>query len=157
VLLPLLLDRHTHRGAALLWFDSVGTGEVRMRRVVQLGLLRLLCTEAVMGEDVQTPNEAWQAVAMLQFDERIRWCAEPEDLDTILSGLVSGRVPTPMLWTDAYLAAFAEAGGLRLVTFDHGFRSLPGLDCLILDLPSTRPAVPTAPLPPPSPPPPPPR
>jgi uncharacterized protein len=29
---------------------------------------------------------------------------------------------TPRLWTDAYLAAYAQASGLTLVTFDQGFR-----------------------------------
>ena len=29
---------------------------------------------------------------------------------------------TPKVWSDAYLAAFAKATGLEIVTFDRGFR-----------------------------------
>ncbi len=37
-------------------------------------------------------------------------------------------------WTDAYLAAFAVAGGYRVVTFDGGFGRYAGLDLLRLHL-----------------------
>jgi predicted nucleic acid-binding protein len=33
---------------------------------------------------------------------------------------------------DAYLAAFALAGGYRLVTTDRGFRQFNGLDVVVL-------------------------
>ncbi|MBI3924942.1 MAG: hypothetical protein HY319_05325 [Armatimonadetes bacterium] len=36
------------------------------------------------------------------------------------------------LWMDAYLAAFAIAGGSRIVTTDFAFKQFPGLDLLIL-------------------------
>jgi len=36
-------------------------------------------------------------------------------------------------WTDAYLAAFAKAGGLRLVSFDGDFVHFDGLDLLRLE------------------------
>lgn len=36
------------------------------------------------------------------------------------------------LLTDAYLAAFAESAGLRMVTFDKDFERFEGLDCLRL-------------------------
>jgi predicted nucleic acid-binding protein len=36
------------------------------------------------------------------------------------------------LWTDAYLAAFARAGGIGLATFDRGFRRHDGLDLILL-------------------------
>lgn len=38
----------------------------------------------------------------------------------------------PRLWTDAYLAAYARAGGLTVVTFDRGFRQFPDLSCELL-------------------------
>lgn len=39
---------------------------------------------------------------------------------------------SPNLWTDAYLAAFAKSGGLRLVSFDRGFTRFSGLALLVL-------------------------
>jgi predicted nucleic acid-binding protein len=52
---------------------------------------------------------------------------EPEGLADLVRGGLS-----PRLWTDAYLAAFALAGGHRLVTFDQGFLRFPGLEVLRL-------------------------
>ena len=39
---------------------------------------------------------------------------------------------SPKLWQDAYLAAFAVAAGLSLVTFDQGFRKFRRLQSIIL-------------------------
>jgi predicted nucleic acid-binding protein len=36
-------------------------------------------------------------------------------------------------WTDAYLAAFARAGGLRFVSFDGDFTRFEGLNLLRLE------------------------
>ena len=36
------------------------------------------------------------------------------------------------MWTDAYLAAFAQSAGLRLVSFDRGFGRFLGLEKLVL-------------------------
>ena len=36
------------------------------------------------------------------------------------------------MWNDAYLAAFALAGGFQVVTFDQGFSKFAGVNCLIL-------------------------
>ncbi len=36
------------------------------------------------------------------------------------------------LWTDAYLAAFAVSGGLRMVSCDGVFHRFPGLEFLNL-------------------------
>jgi hypothetical protein len=40
----------------------------------------------------------------------------------------------PKLWMDAYLAAFAIAGGMRIVTLDKDFRNFEsqGLNLLLL-------------------------
>ena len=35
---------------------------------------------------------------------------------------------SPKLWMDAYLAAFALAGGCRMVTTDAAFKQFAGLD-----------------------------
>lgn len=41
---------------------------------------------------------------------------EPPDLETALG--LQRAIATPKAWADAYLAAFADAAGLMLVTFD---------------------------------------
>jgi hypothetical protein len=45
-----------------------------------------------------------------------------------------GANAAPRHWTDAYLAAFAKAGGLRLVSFDGDFTRFGGLDLLRLEV-----------------------
>jgi predicted nucleic acid-binding protein len=39
---------------------------------------------------------------------------------------------SPKLWMDAYLAAFALAGGYQLVTLDKAFKQFKGLNLRVL-------------------------
>lgn len=48
---------------------------------------------------------------------------EPAEIETRLRTLTRRRQPVPKDWADSYLAAFAAAGQLALVTFDRGLRS----------------------------------
>ena len=50
----------------------------------------------------------------------------------MLGELLRYPVPTPKLVGDAYLAAFAIAGGRKMVTADGGFRQFRGLDVELL-------------------------
>jgi len=36
------------------------------------------------------------------------------------------------VWNDAYLAAFAQAAGLEIITFDQGFSQYDGVNSVIL-------------------------
>lgn len=57
---------------------------------------------------------------------------EPNCLDSKLEDFATTRLISGGYWSDVYLAAFAMVAGMRLVTFDKGFRSIAGLDALIL-------------------------
>jgi predicted nucleic acid-binding protein len=46
--------------------------------------------------------------------------------------LTQGASSSTNTWTDAYLAAFAVIRGLKIVSFDGGFKKLPGENTLIL-------------------------
>jgi predicted nucleic acid-binding protein len=60
-------------------------------------------------------------------DERFVFFVEPIDLEQHFRRYTaSGRI-SPKLWQDAYLAAFACATKLHLVTFDGGFQQFKGL------------------------------
>ena len=132
VIFPLLVSRHLHRNEALAWFDSAATSEVVLCRLARLGALRLLCTSQVMGPDVLQPKAAVEALEVLEADERVVLLHEPDGLDNALKKFVASRAPSPNLWTDAYLAAFATVAGLKLVSFDRGFSKFRGLDFLLL-------------------------
>ena len=132
VIFPLLLSRHAFREIALRWFDSTAVGDVVLPRISRLGVLRLLCNAQVMGRDVLRPGAAVEALEILEADERIVLLHEPDGVDALLKEYVATLAATPNLWTDAYLAAFAKAAGLELVSFDRGFSKFTGLHFLLL-------------------------
>ena len=91
-----------------------------------MAVLRLLTNRALMGTGVLEPVQAWQTLGELSNDARavVRHDV-PIGLDALWLTFVRSREPSPNLWTDAWLAAFAEAEGAEMVTFDQGFRSFP--------------------------------
>ncbi|MBI2192482.1 MAG: PIN domain-containing protein [Planctomycetes bacterium] len=133
VLLPLVTDRHAHHACAIRWMDGVSVGEAIVCRMAQTGLLRLLNNPAVMQEDVLETDACWGLWHRLLEDDRIRFSpTEPPGLDEAFRRFTAGRAFAPRLWTDAYLAAYAHAGRLTVVSFDKGFHSFPGLACEVL-------------------------
>lgn len=86
-----------------------------------------------MGEDVLPPKAAWEALEILEADERVVLLHEPDGVDVVLKKLVKARAASPNLWSDAYLAAFAMVAGLKMVTFDQGFSKFAGLDAVLLN------------------------
>ena len=110
---------HPHHKAAQEWSRSLDTGTVvYFCRFTQLGLLRLLTNESAMGADVMTQVEAWKAFDGLVAHPGNRMMDEPAGLDPLFRQQTSSRLAANKQWADGYLAAFAEAAGLRLVTFD---------------------------------------
>ncbi|MFN3178663.1 MAG: TA system VapC family ribonuclease toxin [Thermus sp.] len=105
--------------------------EPALVRVTALGLLRLLTNPKAMGGKPLEVGEAWRVYRELRGPAGIPVVEEPEGLEDALSFLV-GQGFSYRHWTDAYLAAFALAGGYRLVTFDRDFLRFPGLNLLLL-------------------------
>jgi hypothetical protein len=115
--------RHVHHLVASDWFVSL-EADTRFCfcRFTQLGLLRLLTAEAVMGEEVLGQTEAWAAYDRWLDDDRVSFVDEPPPLDRRFRALTRRREAAPKAWADAYLAAFADTAQLTLVTFDRAFR-----------------------------------
>ena len=126
VWLALTHQRHVHYGVARDWLDSIDA-QVFFCRFTQIGLLRLLTNAQVMGPDVLTQRSAWSAYHRWFEDERVEFHAEPAqpDFNHLFQSFSTRGQPSTQLWADAYLAAFAKAAGLTLVTFDRALRSLP--------------------------------
>jgi toxin-antitoxin system PIN domain toxin len=114
---------HVHHHAARDWHESLDP-DVRFGfcRHTQLGFLRLLTAAAVMGDETMTMVEAWAVYDRFLADDRIDFVDEPPGLERRFRALTRRREASPKTWADAYLAAFAEASQLTLVTFDAGFR-----------------------------------
>lgn len=122
VWLALSYERHVHHSIARQWFGQIGAqARVCFCRFTQVGLLRLLTTDALMGVDkVLTQIEAWRVYDTWLEDERIILVEEPSTIELSLRALSQHKRPAPKDWADSYLAAFAQVAGLRLVSFDKG-------------------------------------
>jgi len=110
---------HPHHRAAIAWGESLDPdSRFYFCRVSQLSLLRLLTNDRVMGVDVVTQVEAWRIYDMFYENGRTFLADEPRALEEIFRGQTSKKRSSTKEWADAYFAAFAEAAGLRFVTFD---------------------------------------
>ena len=135
VWLALTHERHAHHPAARSWLESQD-GDLFFCRFTQLGLLRLLTIQQVMGPEVLTQVRAWSVFRRWLADERVHFHREPEtdDFERLFERLSSRERPSTKVWADAYLVAFARTAGLQLVSFDQGVKSLaPSGVALILE------------------------
>ncbi len=127
VWLALVHQRHVDHLVALNWFAKRDADTAVCCRIVQLGLLRLLTNPAVMGDAVQSQEQAWSVWDRLAQDERVIFSADPQYLEIALRRFTKSKQAGHRQWTDAYLAAFAESGELEMATFDKGFAAYPDL------------------------------
>jgi toxin-antitoxin system PIN domain toxin len=132
VWLALTFDSHIHHPAAKLWFDALA-GELSLFcRTTQQGFLRLATNQAVFGADALKLGEAWQKYDLLQSDSCVSYIDEPPGVEPLWRAYTERQSFSPKVWNDAYLAAFAQAANLELVTFDRGFAQYPQLRSKIL-------------------------
>jgi uncharacterized protein len=124
VWLALASRRHVHAEVCSAWLSGIDEGELAFCRVTQMGFLRLLTHESVMGSDVLSSRKAWWVYRTMLADERVQFATEPFELEREWSRLTTHDRPTPKIWTDAYLVAFARAAGMQMVTLDRGVLSL---------------------------------
>jgi toxin-antitoxin system PIN domain toxin len=136
VWLALTLSGHIFHSAANRWFNAQAkTASVLWCRSTQQSFLRLLTTTAMMhpyGLAPFTNAQAWSLLESLLADKRIAWIPEPPGLDARWKALAARSTPSPKLWMDAYLAAFAILGKHQLVTTDRAFTQFPALNALVL-------------------------
>jgi toxin-antitoxin system PIN domain toxin len=125
VWLAISYQRHVHHFAAKVWFERLNeNARLCFCRFTQLGLLRLLTTDAVMGEDkVLSQAEAWRVYDRLNGDERILFLEEPSTMEATFRAFSRDTRPAPKDWADSYLMAFAAVAGLRLATFDKALHA----------------------------------
>jgi uncharacterized protein len=135
VWLALALSKHEFHVASRAWLAGRAPREALFCRATQQSFLRLLTTSAVLAPyDLPPLNNkaAWSVYEDFLADERIAWAEEPRGMERYWKKLAGGSRASPKLWMDAYLAAFALAGGHQLVTTDKAFKQFKGLDLLVL-------------------------
>jgi toxin-antitoxin system PIN domain toxin len=109
--------RHVRHHVARQWFEEE-TDDLILCRVTQVSLLRLITNPAILGEDAVTRSQAWRIVDQIWSDNRVLWAEEPDQLEAVLRAISARDDNSHKLWTDDYLAAFAQASGASLVTLD---------------------------------------
>lgn len=118
VWLAAVWGRHIHHPVAADWFGNEAN-DILFCRVTQMGLLRLLSSPAIMGDDAIDRSQAWRTFDQLWADERVLWADEPAELDAVWRAISARDDKSHKLWTDDYLAAFAQARQATLVTLDR--------------------------------------
>ena len=131
VWLAMAVKQHPHHEAAAAYWKELAGKRVWFCRVTMLGMVRLLSQPKVMGEQALNLAQALAAYQRFAALPEIGIHAEPADCARQLQRRLSADLPARLL-TDAYLAAFAESAGLRMVTFDEDFERFEGLECLRL-------------------------
>lgn len=131
VWLALTFDSHVHHPKAKAWFD--GLAEVCFFcRLSQQGFLRLATNRRVFGTSAVTLPDAWQLYDMFLGDPRVAFAEEPAQLEQHWRFFTQSQSFSPHVWNDAYLAAFARAGKMELVTFDKALSQYQNVACTIL-------------------------
>jgi uncharacterized protein len=132
VWLALSAPHHSHHAVARAYWNNTAAAKVWFCRHTALGMKRLLGQSAVMKDQVQSSAQCWASWQTWLAVPEVGMQSEPLGLDASLHELqLQANWPGGM-WPDAYLAAFAIAGNLRLVSFDRDFSRFVGLDWLHL-------------------------
>ncbi len=121
VWLALSVAGHSHSADAWNWLTLV-PGEARLvfSRYTQVGLLRLLTTEAVMGAETLSLRRAWEVYDGWLNDPRVEFYPESPGLGaTFREATAPFASRRASKWIgDCYLLAFAKESQASLVTFD---------------------------------------
>jgi toxin-antitoxin system PIN domain toxin len=119
VWVALTLRIHEHHAAAWKWYRGLSeTTDLVFCRFTQLGFLRLMTTQSVAGAYVLSQRQAWAAYDRWIVDSDCIFEDEPFGLEVEFRAFSDRIKPHPKEWADSYLAAFAAAKSMELVTFD---------------------------------------
>ncbi len=107
-------------------------------RATQQSFLRLASTPTLLkayGATGLSNSDALVALGALLALPQVCEREEPPGTAALWHRLASHNTASPKVWMDAYLAAFAIGGRLRMVTLDQDFKNFAahGLDLLLID------------------------
>ena len=139
VLLALSWGGHPSSRAAHAWLAEEAGVKSRLLlcRITQLGLLRLLTNELVVGSDTLTVEAAFAVEDRWLADPRVEFATERHGLERLFREATAGvrKQKASKVLMDAYLIAFAGVEKATLVTFDKGMSKLAaraGVNCRLL-------------------------
>lgn len=127
--MALAISTHPQHAAARAWLGeaAIPAGGLLFCQQTEMGLLRLLTKAATMkafGLAALTNTEALAFVRKTQSDAKVgRADAPPPMTREIWLRTAATKTSSPNVWMDAWLAAFAIALDVEMVTFDSGFQN----------------------------------
>ena len=111
---------HRHFEPAWTWYKRLPPSTVLLFcRITQLGLLRLLTTQSVMGQGTLTQAQAWEAYDRLLETAGADFVDEPAGKESAFRSLSGSQQASPKEWADSYLSALSFTAGVPLITFDR--------------------------------------
>jgi hypothetical protein len=132
VWLALAVSSNANHAKAKAWYLQHYEEVCCYCRLTQQAFLRLVTKPKVLRDDTMTMSQAWTVYEAMTNNPWVSFHGEPEGLDPIWKLHTVDYRFSQNVWSDAYLAAFAQAAGLHIVTCDTGFRQYDGFDCTIL-------------------------
>jgi uncharacterized protein len=131
------LPHHPNHQIAYDWFAKQRTSRsILFCRSTQQSFLRLLTSAPLFKPAALMPFsdiDAWKVYDTLLADKRVSFISEfTLEPEAHWRAFTHRSESTPNLWMDAYLAALALSGNLKLVTFDKAFSQYKGLNLLVL-------------------------
>lgn len=125
-------DAHFHRSAKQYLEECLnGNQPIRLFPTVETGFLRVVTHPKIYSSP--TPfDEAWEFLRVLCSSPLVEICPWTQTARNRWGGLCASLGLSGNDCNDAMLAAVALDRGLRVVTFDQGFRRFPNLPLLIL-------------------------
>ncbi len=125
VWIALVFAAHPQHAIALEVYRSASKARPAVFcRATELSFLRLASTPALLrlsNATGLTNQDAIVTLTKLLGETRVTHREEPEGIGPLWHRLGARDSASPKRWMDAYLAAFAIAGDLRLATADHDF------------------------------------
>ena len=140
--LAAVFERHPFHGLARQALQQATRAEPAVFcRATQQSFLRLASTVVLAktyGVAPLTNQDALMALDSLQALPQVAWRDESPGVFGQWRSLAASPAlasAPPKVWMDAYLAAFAMASGLRLVTLDRDFKNYvpQGLDLVLVN------------------------
>jgi uncharacterized protein len=124
--IALTVETHPHHAPARTWYSEAALtrGDLVFCLPTELGFLRLVTQVAVMKQcqaAALSNSEALEFLSKVLGDPAVSHAEEPAGTRQLWLQLANRPTPSPNIWLDAYLAAFAIGLGGELVTFDRGF------------------------------------
>jgi len=95
-------------------------------RATQISFVRLITTSALLQQYAaphMTNQSALEVLERLCARPEITEADEPSGIFALWRRMAGVDSPSPKVWMDAYLAAFAIVGGWGLVTLDKDFKN----------------------------------